>query len=373
MTYVILGNGKTSQSCQLFFKSHNRPFEVVSDLDSHQINKKSTYIASPGIPYHHPLIQSIEARGIPLMSDMDLLLKVCNKPLVCVTGTNGKTTVVNLITSGLESYGLQVGLAGNVGEPILGLLDKPCDVYVIELSSFQLYYTRHLSCDVGILTNLTLDHQDWHLTFEHYLSSKLKLLKNSEVTCMGSDLSKYFQVEYVVNSKLPIKKQNMLFAESAIKGLGYKLNQSTRDAMANVIIPHRQESFLHQGITWVNDSKATNVSATLAMLETLENDKAKKYLILGGKLKGQCDFLPLKKAIEEKGINIIGYGSALTELKENFKLNFGDNNFLNVMDWLKPLVKPGDLVILSPACSSLDQFENFEARGKFFKAYVKAI
>src|SRR6056300_421437 len=127
MTYVILGNGKTSKSCQLFFKSYNKAFEVVSNLETHVINKEATYIASPGIPYHHTLIQSIEAQGVSLLSDIDLLLKVCNKPLVCVTGTNGKTTVVNLITSGLESYGLRVGLAGNIGEPVLALLEKSCD------------------------------------------------------------------------------------------------------------------------------------------------------------------------------------------------------------------------------------------------------
>ena len=373
MTYVILGSGKTSQACQSYFDDKNIKYSVVSDLDNHIIQKNVTYVISPGIPFHHPLVQALSKEEIPICSDIDLFLENCHKPLVCVTGTNGKTTTVSLIASGLTACGLKVGIGGNIGISALSLLKHNYDVYVIELSSFQSYYTQNLSCDVGVLTNLTLDHQDWHLTFEHYLTAKLKLLKNSEITVMGSDLSQYFQVDYVINSKLPIGRQNILFAESAMKGLGYKMNKSIKEAMALVSIPHRQEHIESKGIVWINDSKATNISATLALIDGYESRIGKIYLILGGKLKGQCDFNPLKKCIEANDFTVVCYGSALSELEKHFDIAYGHESFHDVLNWIGSKAKKGDTVLLSPACSSLDQFESFEARGQAFKAYVASI
>lgn len=373
MTYVILGSGKTSQACQSFFDEKQINYSVVDDLDHHVVQKGATYIISPGIPYHHPLVQALSEKEISICSDIDLFLENCHKPLVCVTGTNGKTTTVSLIASGLAACGLKVGVGGNIGISAVSLLKHNYDVYVIELSSFQLYYTQNIACDVGVLTNLTLDHQDWHLTFEHYLTAKLKLLKKSEITVMGSDLSQYFQVDYVINSKLPIGRQNMLFAESTIKGLGYKINKEIKDAMALVSIPHRQERIESKGIVWINDSKATNISATLALIDDYESRTGKVYLILGGKLKGQCDFIPLKKIIEANDFEVVCYGSALPELKKHFDMVYGHESFHDVLNWIGSEAKKGDTVLLSPACSSLDQFESFEARGQAFKAYVASI
>lgn len=373
MTYCILGAGKTSLACQTFLTKKGLAFEVVTDIDKHKPDPNLTYIPSPGIPFHHPLISAICTENIPLLSDVDLFLKYNHKPLICVTGTNGKTTVVHLITAALEKLGLSVGMGGNLTASALDLLSLNADVYVLELSSFQLYYTQNLHCHVGVLTNLTLDHQDWHQTFEHYLTAKLKLLKHSEVTVMGSDLGQYFQVDYTINTKLPIIRQNVLFAEAALKGLGYKLTKSFKAALEEIRLPHRQETFVARGITWINDSKATNVSATMAMLADLDIRGGSVFWILGGKLKGQADFKPLKPCLEKSTFCVVGYGEARQTLKKIFDFTYEHESLEAVMSWLSVKAKPGDTVVLSPACASLDQFKNFEARGDFFKAYVQRL
>jgi UDP-N-acetylmuramoylalanine--D-glutamate ligase len=372
MTYTILGNGKTGQSCLKYLTKHGLDATLVEQIDQHTINPESTYLVSPGIPYHHPLIQKLNKQSVKLMSDIDLFALKATKPIIGVTGTNGKTTVVNKIVAGLEALNLNVKYGGNCDIDALSLLDDEVepDVYVLELSSFQLFYSDQLVCDVGVLTNLALDHQDWHLSFEHYLTAKLKLIKAAHKTCLTAELKQYFDADYLIDHTMTIENQNRLFACSAIAALGYEVNDAAQQAINAVVVPHRREVFNHLDVAWMNDSKATNVAATCAMLNELTPCTGTRYLIIGGALKGETDFTSLQNKVFEPNLKVVGYGDACESLKAHFKFSYQHFALKEVINWLMTQVKPGDQVILSPACASFDQFDGFAQRGRFFKQYV---
>lgn len=372
MTHIILGNGITGRACLKYLEKQYTDITLVENIDQHTINPEATYVVSPGIPYHHTLIQKLNKQAVKIISDIDLFAEKTTKPIIGVTGTNGKTTVVRKIVAGLEALSLKVKYGGNCEIDALSLLEDGVepDVYVLELSSFQLFYSHTLVCDVGVLTNLALDHQDWHLTFEHYLAAKLKLIKTARKTCLTDELKQYFDADYLVDHHKVIEIQNREFATSAIEALGYPVSDSVQDAIDAVVVPHRREAFVHLGVSWVNDSKATNVAATCAMLNELAPCAGNVYLILGGALKGEADFTPLQNKVFEPNMNVLGYGDAVESLKAHFKFSYQHFALKEVINWLMLQVKPGDQVILSPACASFDQFDGYAQRGRFFKQYV---
>lgn len=352
---LILGKGLTSKTVKRYIESHSGTVEVLEDLNQHVSFKQFDYIVtSPGIPFNHPIFQKIQLDNKTYLSDIDLFCSINQLPTIAVTGTNGKTTVTKMIQRGLESQNLNVKVGGNQEVSCLDLLDENSDVYVIELSSFQLYHSKSLSFDVGLVTNLDTDHLSWHQTVQHYHASKMKLKKFSK------------KFIYQKPNDISVDEQNRSNAATACHALGYKVS---KELLEHTKLPHRMEEFHYDGIKWINDSKATNVSATLSALEKYSKHH-RLYVILGGTTKGQDGFLRLN-AYNRENLFYLAYGQARKSICAEINVIHQDESLKSLMDWLMKKVQQGDTILLSPACSSFDQFRDYMERGVFFKHYAR--
>tara|TARA_X000000950_G_scaffold88667_1_gene111633 strand:+ start:2503 stop:3576 length:1074 start_codon:yes stop_codon:yes gene_type:complete len=351
----MLGEGLTSKAVKDFIETHSGEVHVLADLNEDIALKQFDYIVtSPGIPFDHPIFKKIALEHKTYLSDIDLFCMVNQTPTIAVTGTNGKTTVTKMIQAGLESHDLNVRVGGNQEVSCLELLNHHCDVYVIELSSFQLFHSENLSFDIGLVTNLDTDHLSWHQTVEHYHQSKMKLKR----------FSKKFMFQE--KSPLPVDEQNSSIAAKACDALGYSVSKTL---LQQIKLPHRMEEFNLNGIKWINDSKATNVSATCSALATF-TDYHRLFVILGGTLKGQDDFFRLK-AYAGENVFFLAYGQAKNSICSEIDVLHEEDSLKSLMDWLMKKVQQGDTILLSPGCSSFDQFRDYTERGIFFKHYAR--
>lgn len=376
-------------------------------------------IKSPGIPDKAPLIKKLKAQGTPIISEIEFAGRYTNAKMICITGSNGKTTTTTLVYHILKNAGLKVGLAGNIGNSLaLQVATESYDYYVIELSSFQLDGMTEFKADIAILLNITPDHLDrYDYNFQNYVDSKFRITQNQtdkdvfifweNDPVIKSELEKRkisstlypFAIERSEKSKAFIEQDELVIktlksllkmpaSELALKGMHNTYNSMAAGLAASIVnvkkenirqslqdfqgVEHRLEYVATvRNISFINDSKATNVNSCWYALQSM---KTPVVLILGGTDKGN-DYTEIEELVNNKVIGLIFLGIDNTALHKFFD---GKNkNIVDVKsmeDAVKEAYKiatPGDTVLLSPCCASFDLFQNYEDRGRQFKACVR--
>ncbi len=433
---LILGFSTTGIAAAKYFQSQGADvylseFNKKSDKDQNEIDKLLSLnikiefeghsdefinnaefcILSPSISFDSPIIKKLEEKNIKYFSDIEYISFDDNEKIVLITGTNGKTTTTAL-TSHILSKKFKAPYCGNIGISPFEYKNKNVDYYVIEASSYQLYYSNTLKPKIGIFCNLTPDHILWHKNIENYFEAKAKPFRNMSeddfailnyddeyLKRLGSEIKAkvyYFSLEkqnfenciYLENNKIIFKNeeiidinqmqivgphnvQNAMCSIISAKILGLD-NSTIAEALKSFkAIEHRLE-FIRtiDGTDYYNDSKATNPEASIVAINSFENKKV--VLIAGGRDKKTSlkDFI---EAIKSKISKVVLIGEA----KARFRQELSESGYLNIVNSktleeaidIASLDRP-DIVLLSPACASFDMFENYEKRGEAFKNYV---
>lgn len=376
-------------------------------------------VSSPGISLQEPLLARQVSQGKPVIGDIELFARAAKAPLIAITGSNAKSTVTTLVGLMVESSGLPVKVGGNLGYPALDLLDsqKPPAAYVLELSSFQLETTYSLNPRVASILNVTPDHMDRYKGFRDYLAAKQRIYQGCQIAVCNRDDSTtecgnqyrerrfYFTLNEPVQNEFGLIKKNevtylafedellMPVKELPVRGRHYQANALAALAIGHSFglpmkmmlqvlrefkgLKHRCQLVRElNGVYWYNDSKGTNVGATLAAMEGLGGEiNGKLILIAGGVGKG-ADFSPLVPATEKYVRTAILIGEAAKILAETFG---SASEILFAQDLQEAIQRagqkahPGDCVLLSPACASFDMFRNYEHRGDVFMKLVQEL
>ncbi len=342
-------------------------------------------VKSPGVPGESPLPAAARSRGIPIWGEVELGWRLLGRPpLIGVTGTNGKTTTSELLGAIFRAAGRPVEVAGNVGRPLTALDGALApDAWVVcELSSFQLEDVHELACEIAVLINLEPDHLDRHGTFEAYRDAKLRIFERARVKIVPRALG-IDGVEFGATDLLPAEplipgrhnRENAAAAAAAARAAGID-----DEAIATALrtfpgVPHRLELVAEiDGVRYVNDSKATNTAAARRGIAAYAGSPL--HLILGGSVKGES-FAELALSLPEEVRSIDLIGEAENDLAE--ALDLARRSYRRSGDLGTALVlasseaHPGDVVLLSPACASFDQYANFEERGDHFRRLVQAL
>jgi len=381
----VLGMARSGQSAAALLERHGVQVVRVdrtlgNDGDTGLLDGVDVLVKSPGVPGGHLLVRVARARAIPVWSEVELGYRLLGVDLVGVTGTNGKTTTTELLGAILGAR-----TAGNVGRALTGLEAEPGELVVCELSSFQLEDIEALRCRVAVLVNLEPDHLDRHGTIEAYREAKLRIFENQEeddtavvprgfppVPGWGRRVEFHHEDPLPAEPRIPgaHNRENAAAATAAARALGVPDERIAEVLAAFPGVPHRLELVgERRGVRYVNDSKATNVAAARRGLAAYAADPV--HVILGGSPKGE-DFAPLVAAIgpNVRGVYLIG------ETADELAAALGDRDAVRAGD-LATAVRlaseaavEGDVVLLSPACASFDQFEDFEQRGEEFRRLV---
>ena len=360
-------------------------------------------VKSPGIPLSAPLIQKLQAQGTPIISEIEFASRYTNAKMICITGSNGKTTTTSLIFYILKQAGLNVGLAGNIGNSLaLQVAHEDHDYYVIELSSFQLDNMYDFKADVAILLNITPDHLDrYDYKFQNYVDAKFRITRNqtkedsfiywAEDPVIDREMKRLqlgatlYPYGFTVPNPLPVSEE-----ELALKGRHNVLNSMAATIAANIVgikkevireslktfqgVEHRlQYVATVRGVRWINDSKATNVNSCWYALESMTTPTV---LILGGKDKGN-DYSEIDELVKEKCHTLVFMGLHNEKLREHFGrfgLNIIDtDNLHDAIQGAYEAAHEGDTVLLSPCCASFDLFKSYEDRGEQFMEAVRKL
>jgi UDP-N-acetylmuramoylalanine--D-glutamate ligase len=341
-------------------------------------------VKSPGVPARSPVAAAAAARAIPIWSEIELGWRLLpGNPVLGVTGTKGKTTTVRLLGAMFAAAGVDATLAGNEHTPLseVALTVEPGTWVVCELSSFQLEDVETLACDIAVLLNLEPDHLDRHGTFEAYRDAKLRIFERARVTIVPRGLG-LAGIEFSADDPLPAEpampgahnRENAVAATVAARAAGLP-----DDAIADGLrtfpgVPHRLELVRElRGVRYVNDSKATNTAAARRGVAAYD---APLHLILGGSLKGE-DFGPFAAGLPEnvRTIHLIGVASdeLAAALDAGGRSYVRDGDLAHAVAHAAADANPGDVVLLSPATASFDQFRNFEERGETFRRLVEEL
>ena len=437
---VILGAGESGAGAAVLAKKEG--FDVfVSDmskindkykkiLDDHNIEweeghhteekilNASEIIKSPGIPKEAPMIKKVMEKGIHIISEIEFASRYTNSKMVCITGSNGKTTTTSLIHHIFKEAGYDAGLAGNIGKSLaLQVAEDPHEYYIIELSSFQLDNMYDFHANIAILLNITPDHLDrYDFCMQNYVDAKMRIIQNqtekdsfiywNDDPIIKKELEKYDikailfpfselkengSIGYIEEGKYTIEKPtpfNMEQEELSLSGKHNIYNSLAAGIATNIAgikkevirkslsdfpgVEHRLEKVTKVGgVQYINDSKATNVDACWYALESM---KTPTILIIGGKDKGN-DYDAIKPLVKEKCVGLVYLGADNKKLHDNFD-NMGipvrdTHSMKECVQACYEMAKPGDTVLLSPCCASFDLFKNMEDRGEQFKTLVR--
>lgn len=432
---VILGLGITGLSCIKFFLRKNispivmdnktsineiKYHSILNKIDLHlgNFNKKvlkksDLIIISPGISIKHPDLIEVIEQGIEVISDVEIFCReVINVPVIAITGTNGKSTVIKMLEKIFIDANIPVGIGGNIGYPVLNLLNKNYKVFILELSSFQLESTYSLKTKVSSILNVSEDHMDrYPFGINEYRLIKSKIYKNASICLFNKDdeltlpifknkHTKYISfgtknANYTIQKKndiiwlqknglniLNTKKMQLIGKHNYINALAalaisdvFKISysKSLKSIINFTSLPHRFE-IIHNNnnIIWINDSKATNIGSTIQAINSIET-KGNIWLLLGGYGKS-ANFDLLVPYLEKSNLKIYCFGrdkKILYNLKP--KNSIKKNNIREAVKEISLKAKPGDIVLLSPSCASYDQFKNFQERGHYFTNLAKEL
>jgi UDP-N-acetylmuramoylalanine--D-glutamate ligase len=345
--------------------------ELGNDGDPALLDGIELLVKSPGVPREAVLVADAERQGVPIWSEVELGYRLLEPRLVGVTGTNGKTTTAELLGVMLDAP-----VAGNVGRALTELDGRvePGALVVCELSSFQLEDVHELACEVAVLLNLEPDHLDRYESFEGYRDAKLRIFERAETKIVPRGLG-LVGTEFAADDPLPAEpripgahnRENAAAATAAARALGIG-DEAIAEALRTFPgVQHRLELVRELGgVRYVNDSKATNVAAALKALAAYEHDPV--HLILGGSRKGE-DFAPLAAAIGPNVKSVQVIGETADELAAVIPRAERAGDLAGALAAIRP--QAGDVVLLSPASASYDQFRDFEERGEEFRRLVQ--
>ena len=362
-------------------------------------------VTNPGIALATPEIQAVLAKGTTVVGDIELFAWAVQKPVIAITGSNGKSTVTDLTGVMAKAAGLDVGVGGNIGVPALDLLEHDADLYVLELSSFQLETTSSLKLKAAAFLNLSEDHMDRYQGMSDYRQAKLRIFDHADLAVVNRDDKETFpdaevplvtfgsdnqdfglEVDgnrtwlldhgqrVIASDELKLvgkhNLSNALVALALLKAADVNYHNALNALKNYTGLTHRCQVVAdNQGVKWVNDSKATNIASTMAALSGLEST-GKLYLLVGGVGKG-ADFSPLKPIFATLNLQLCCFGADGDDFMPLHESAIRFDTMEDVIQQVSSQLKPGDMVMLSPACASFDQFDNFMARGDVFAALAQ--
>ncbi|WP_285275990.1 UDP-N-acetylmuramoyl-L-alanine--D-glutamate ligase [Halopseudomonas bauzanensis] len=430
---IIVGLGATGLSVARYLAGRDLPFAVcdtranppgldklkrfapmadlhLGELDAELLSSAGELIVNPGIALATPAIKAAIDAGVRVVGDIELFAREADAPVVAITGSNAKSTVTTLVGAMAEKAGRQVAVGGNIGTPALDLLDQRADLYVLELSSFQLETTQALNAEVATVLNISEDHMDRYADLAAYHLAKHRIFRGArqvvinrdddltrplvadQLPCWSFGLSRpdfkgFGLLEKDGGTWLAFEFQALLpVTELKIRGAHNQANALAALALGHAVglpmeamlatlrefagLPHRcQWLGQHGGVDYYDDSKATNVGAALAAIEGFGADlQGKQVLIAGGDGKG-ADFSALVEPITRhcRAVILLGRDAPILEqlLTEHVPVQ-RVNTLDEAVVAAAAVAEPGDAVLLSPACASLDMFRNFEERGRLF-------
>jgi UDP-N-acetylmuramoylalanine--D-glutamate ligase len=385
-------------------------------LDEEILGKAAKIILSPGIALREPVIAAQIARGVPVMGDIELFAQAVKVPVIAITGTNAKSTVTTLVGEMAKEAGYHVGVGGNLGIPVLDLLtnEPSAELFVLELSSFQLETTHTLAPRVATVLNVTPDHMDRYDDLHAYQQAKLRVYHHCQVAVCNRDdpltdcplqkkiyftLNKPQQDEFGLLPKdnkvylaygdnpllsiqeLPLVGRHSQANALAALAIGYGFGLPFPPMLAVLKkftgLPHRCQFVRERnGVKWYNDSKGTNVGATLAAIEGLGSQIQGKLILIAGGIGKNADFSPLLPAVERyvRGIVLLGQDAPVLAhvIGQHVPFSFA-TDMQEAVHKASDMAQRDDSVLLSPACASLDMFKNFEHRGDVFTDIVRGL
>lgn len=411
---VVLNDGQPDP--ELPYALDERVVRAFGTASEALLDDVDEIVVSPGVPVTSPLVAAGAASGIPVLGEIELAYRHLRGRVIAITGSNGKSTTTALIGEILRAAGRDPIVAGNIGEPLIGVIDpdKP-RTYVLELSSFQLETIVTFRADVALLLNITPDHMDRYPSVEAYAAAKYRIFENQhegDVAIVnhaerrgalredlvrvwrfsaferveegayldGTDLVLHTGGEERRMPRAALRLQGIANVENALAAwLAARAAEVDDAAVARAFgsfagLPHRMVLVRETGgIRWINDSKGTNVDATLRSLESFP--PASVWLILGGKDKAG-EFERMRDLVREKTRGVITIGAAagrIAEALDGVATVVPARDMERAVAWAAEHARQGETVLLSPACASFDQYRNFEHRGEHFEELVRKL